>query len=527
MVLAGLVLASVVVAPQTARAVTVPVVTTVTGSPTDPGLIFVSATSAVPISGVTVSVVGPFTSTAVVQTLTAFHLVSGTDTDGRWQADSRLVLDSYSTYTLVATVTDTGASASAEATGQLIYFPRAVSLTHQSGPADLDRHNPTLHVSGTIETIDPRTGTAAPIQANALQVAVTSTDGAAYGVVGADGSYAVSMTPTTPVDGRVVDFLVQVSGLTIDSGTYTEHVAASRIVIRTSTPQASDDTPLTVTGDAEVDDAGTWVPLTGVDVRLGDSAVTIGSSPADAAGHVSFTHLFRSQTTLTMSYSTNPPPFVAYATASLPLTVIVAAQPYWTQPSINEFSELVLKGSVYAPGGVAPYIPGGTLYVQQSATGTSGWRTLGYLTLKAGGSFNTVAYVAKPSGYWRLVVVPTGTGFHTAATKPIKLSRVVTRIASVTAPTTVRKGGYATVRGVVQAQTGTTWKAISRAQVYVFFRAKGTTTWRAVAGVYASRTGVFSARVRPARTGQWIAVWFTTSAKDLNAYSRIMSITVR
>jgi hypothetical protein len=188
---------------------------------------------------------------------------------------------------------------------------------------------------------------------------------------------------------------------------------------------------------------------------------------------------------------------------------------------------LVLQGNVWAPGGIAPYIPGGTLYVQQSATGTSGWRTLGHLTLKAGGSFNTAAYVAKPSGWWRLVVVPIGTGFHTAATKPIKLSRVVTRIVSVTAPTTVRKGAYATVRGVVQAQTGTTWKAISRAQVFVFFRAKGTTTWRAVVGVNVNAAGVFSARIRPARTGQWIAVWFTASPKDLNAYSRLLAITVR
>ncbi len=46
--------------------------------------------------------------------------------------------------------------------------------------------------------------------------------------------------------------------------------------------------------------------------------------------------------------------------------------------------------------------PNRKLYVQQSADGKTGWKSLGWFTTKSDGTFNLDGYVSVPKGYWRL-----------------------------------------------------------------------------------------------------------------------------
>jgi hypothetical protein len=284
---------------------------------------------------------------------------------------------------------------------------------------------------------------------------------------------------------------------------------------------------VTVTGDLQVLDGAGWVPITGAQITLLDGATYLDKGMVDAEGHISLSGVVEQTTTLHLQLDwVLHPPFVAPVTSDLPVTVVNGTRLAWFNPTINEFSELTLSGAVVSLDPYGLTAGGGKVYIQRSTNGTTGWTTLAYFTPDITGGFKFVYHLASPSGYFRLYAAPGG-DFLPSSTRAVKLSRIVTRVASPTAPTAVRKSAVASLHGYVQARSGTTWKPIARAAVYVFFRARGTTAFKQMMKVTTTSTGAFTAKVKPTRTGSWVAVWFTPNRLYLNAYSPLWSVTVR
>ncbi|BAU85013.1 htaa domain protein [Streptomyces laurentii] len=71
------------------------------------------------------------------------------------------------------------------------------------------------------------------------------------------------------------------------------------------------------------------------------------------------------------------------------------------------------------------------------------------------------------------------------------MGRSATKILAVNAsPEPVRKGATVTVTGRLQHQIGTTWKNYGNAPVTVWFKAKGSNTWKQLGSARTDSTGV-------------------------------------
>ncbi|GMA87700.1 hypothetical protein GCM10025868_29500 [Angustibacter aerolatus] len=163
--------------------------------------------------------------------------------------------------------------------------------------------------------------------------------------------------------------------------------------------------------------------------------------------------------------------------------------------------------------------PKGTkVWVQQARDGRH-WTTLGYVPTDRSGAFSIDGYLEHPSGSFRLVYNGTSV-LQGSTSRTVELSRNATRVTGYKVTSKVRKGKLVRLRGTVQHKVGGTWKSIgSKRYVDLFFRAKGSKTFKEVGWVRTDSRGRFDAGVKATKTGYYTAVWFSTNSKDLNAES--------
>lgn len=519
----ALALAVTVLAPLPAQAATAPVVTAVGSVAGDPGLVTVTASSDTAITSITVVVNGPYGGPTVAATLTSFTRTSGTSTDGTWQSTVRLSLSTYAPYTLHATVVDADGDSSADTTAELAYQLQPRVGEHSISSTDLDRLHPQLTATGRIDKLDPATGLVSPYAGYTVQLSLPG--GGVLGPTGSDGRYSLSVTPWRPTDGQTLQYSVSGWMLSIDTGTVTTHLTPTRVVIDPAPARLAYGKGLTVSGTVEMNDGGSWVPVAGVPVTLMIGGTQLDGTTPGADGRFTFAQTAYRSGTYSVVLDTYQHQWYADATGEHPLTVVNPTAISWFSPSINEFSELTVHGAVVNTGDFTSVPTGGRLYVQRSTDGRT-WASLGWIPLNSVGAFDLDAYLPQPSGWFRLYGVPTG-DFAPSYSKAYKLSRTNTRIAKASLPSKARKGATVTLKGAVQKQVGSAWKPIAKARVYVFFRADGSTKFRQVTSVVAGKDGRFAAAVRPKKKGSWVAVWFTTSSRYLNAYGPLKHLTVR
>jgi hypothetical protein len=519
----GAVLSALLV-PTQAMASTSPVITAVAPAPGDPGRLRVTASSDSAITGFTVTLKGPWGGPTTV-TVTALHLISGTGSDGQWETDGRIVLTDYGRYDVTTTAVDADGDVTATPFTSIVdYQWQVVAGTVTHDRASLDHLHPSLTVTGQVDKLDPRTGTRSAWSGLNVDLA-SAGDGSVQGITAADGSFSLTLRPQTPVDARTVAYNVYAGAQLVHSGSYTEHLAPTRITATSSASRVPFGSDLTITGTLELFGSGAWSPAPAVALSYAGGETPGQVTTDDSGSFTVSTRMVQSGTVHVdlSSYTTHP--WLADSSASFPTSVVVRTTVEWFQPAINEFSELTVHGSV-VPLESSFYPAGGKVYVQRSADGRTGWTTLGYLRISDGGSFDVAAYLSNPAGYFRLYGVPSG-DFAPSYSRVVHLSRTLTRVSKASTPAHVRKGAGATFSGVVQKKVGTAWKPIPRARVYIFFRAKGATAFRQMATARASSTGRFAIGIRPPKDGTWAAVWFTSGTTYVNAYSKQRYIDVR
>ncbi|MFF3142786.1 hypothetical protein ACFVRU_13905, partial [Streptomyces sp. NPDC057927] len=184
---------------------------------------------------------------------------------------------------------------------------------------------------------------------------------------------------------------------------------------------------------------------------------------------------------------------------------------------IDEYSDLHIQGSMSASNGKVP--PNRKLYVQQSADGKTGWKSLGWFTTKSDGTFNLDGYVSVPKGYWRLYSEGSS-DYQPGYSNSVHFNRTATRITGFNAgPEPVRKGHTVTTTGTLQKLSGTKWVAFGKQRVYILFQAKGKKSWTSLGSVKADSRGRFTARFTAKQDGTWVGVYLASgSYVDAESY---------
>jgi hypothetical protein len=132
---------------------------------------------------------------------------------------------------------------------------------------------------------------------------------------------------------------------------------------------------------------------------------------------------------------------------------------------------------------------GQKLVLEYSADGRTGWRTIANGTATSYPGFYSLG-AKSTSGYFRLRH-PVSDQFAETVSATGRLTRNATKILAVNAsPEPVRKGATVTVTGRLQHQIGTTWKNYGNAPVTVWFKAKGSNTWKQLGSARTNSTGV-------------------------------------
>ncbi|GAA4361119.1 hypothetical protein [Angustibacter luteus] len=438
-------------------------------------------------------------------------------------SSNRLPLTAYGQYTMTAVAKDADDAAGEPTTETLRYLRQVVVGAHSVSPTAVDYDHQDVVATGDLQLFDPVTQTTLP----AADIPMSGWyDGHADDFrTDSQGHYSwtrhVTRTASSPSSTGVYAGGDDTTELALIGNALNE-IAVNRSPLRVRyAPLAAVKYPAKATlhGTVEYLSGGAWTPL--ASVPLTDYANHVFST--DAQGDFTVTLAPEQDLTYQVSLPYDGDQAMWFdEISSPPASVKVIDRTFlnWADPYLDEYSQVHVSGQLQAGGGVS--IPRGTkVYLQQSANGHTGWKYIYWVkTTDSYGYFNVDGWVPHPTGYWRLVYVGADGSLQPSYSRVVRLSRIETRVKSFNAsPEPVRKNHYVTLKGIVQ-RYDKGWKSIgSKKYAEVFFRAKGSKKWVYLGYARTTASGSFTYRHKATKDGWWSVVWFTASAKYVNAYS--------
>jgi hypothetical protein len=458
--------------------------------------------------------------------VTGFTLVSGTAQDGVWRSPRMSRLPSYGSYDVTVSAQDSDGDVTSSPHATTVDVePKPVFADRSISPAVLDVEHTHVTLSGRISLFDPITGETSPLAGKALNVVAENGFSA---VTAADGSYAIDVAPKlngyndTSVPVSLSFWIANPDGtntyVPVDTKTLPVVVSPSRIRLDHSSARIKFGAKASSSGVVEYLYNGTWRPARGVAVDMGYYA----TATSGVGGRFTLTDPYIPYDDGTFTVETTRDSYLAdpYLTAShaqFKVDVINKTNICFCSSWIDEYSDLHIQGSMSASNGKLP--PNRKLYLQQSADGRTGWKSLGWFNTKADGTFNLDGYVAVPKGYWRLYSAGSS-DYQAGYSNSVHFNRTATRITGFNAgPEPVRKGHTVTTTGTLQRLSGTKWAAFGKQRVYILFQAKGKKSWTGLGSVKADSHGHFTAHFTAKQDGTWVAVYLASgSYVDAESY---------
>ncbi|MFE2580969.1 hypothetical protein ACFXGE_12965, partial [Streptomyces sp. NPDC059378] len=500
-----------------------PVFGNVGSDPSDTGFLTVAVSSDSAVTEVSADLTALRGAGPSTVTVTGFTLVSGTTQDGVWRSPRMSQLPSYGSYDVTVSAQDSdGDSTSSAHAATVDVEPKPVFADRSISPDVLDAEHRHITLSGRISLFDPITGDTAPLAGKPLSL---TAEYAYNAVTAADGSYAIDVAPRP--DGSSVPvslsfWIADPDGTStyvlVDSKTLPVVVSPSRIRLDHSSVRINYGVKVSTSGVVEYLYDGTWRPAKGVALEMGYYA----EATSGADGRFALTYPYLPSDDGTFTVETSPVGYLAdpYLTASqaqLKVDVVNQTHICFCSSWLDEYSNLHIQGSMGSSNGKVP--PNRKLYLQQSADGRTGWKTLGWFNTKADGTFNLDGYVAVPKGYWRLYSAGSS-DYRPGYSNSVHFNRTATRITGFNAgPEPVRKGHTVTTTGTLQRLSGTKWVAFGKQRVYILFQAKGKKSWTALGTVKSDSHGRFTARFTAKQDGTWVAVYLASgSYVDAESY---------
>ncbi|MER5922692.1 hypothetical protein [Streptomyces mirabilis] len=503
-----------------------PVFGNVGSDPSDAGFLTVAVSSDSAVTEVSADLTELRGAVPATVAITGFTLVSGTPQDGVWRSPRMSQLPSYGSYDVTVSAQDSDGDSTSSAHATTVDVePKPVFADRSISPAVLDVEHTHVTLSGRISLFDPITGDTSPLAGKELSATAESGSSA---VTAADGSYAIDVAPrlnglnATSVPVSLSFWIANPDGtntyVLVDSKTLPVVVSPSRIRLDHSSVRIKFGAKASSSGVVEYLYDGTWRPAKGVALDMGYYA----KATSGAGGRFTLTDPYIPYDDSTFTVETSLDSYLAdpYLTAShaqFKVDVINRTNICFCSSWIDEYSDLHIQGSMSASNGKVP--PNRKLYVQQSADGKTGWKSLGWFTTKSDGTFNLDGYVAVPKGYWRLYSAGSS-DYQPGYSNSVHFNRTATRITGFNAgPEPVRKGHTVTTTGTLQKLSGTKWVAFGKQRVYILFQAKGKKSWTSLGSVKADSRGRFTARFTAKQDGTWVGVYLASgSYVDAESY---------
>ncbi|MGW3975306.1 hypothetical protein [Streptomyces mirabilis] len=503
-----------------------PVFGNVGSDPSDAGFLTVAVSSDSAVTEVSADLTELRGAAPATVAVTGFTLVSGTPQDGVWRSPRMSQLPSYGSYDVTVSAQDSDGDSTSSAHATTVDVePKPVFADRSISPAVLDVEHTHVTLSGRISLFDPITGDTSPLAGKELSATAESGSSA---VTAADGSYAIDVAPrlnglnATSVPVSLSFWIANPDGtntyVLVDSKTLPVVVSPSRIRLDHSSVRIKFGAKASSSGVVEYLYDGTWRPAKGVALDMGYYA----KATSGAGGRFTLTDPYIPYDDSTFTVETSLDSYLAdpYLTAShaqFKVDVINRTNICFCSSWIDEYSDLHIQGSMSASNGKVP--PNRKLYVQQSADGKTGWKSLGWFTTKSDGTFNLDGYVAVPKGYWRLYSAGSS-DYQPGYSNSVHFNRTATRITGFNAgPEPVRKGHTVTTTGTLQKLSGTKWVAFGKQRVYILFQAKGKKSWTSLGSVKADSRGHFTARFTAKQDGTWVGVYLASgSYVDAESY---------
>ncbi|MET7721062.1 hypothetical protein [Streptomyces mirabilis] len=503
-----------------------PVFGNVGSDPSDAGFLTVAVSSDSAVTEVSADLTELRGAAPATVAVTGFTLVSGTPQDGVWRSPRMSQLPSYGSYDVTVSAQDSDGDSTSSAHATTVDVePKPVFADRSISPAVLDVEHTHVTLSGRISLFDPITGDTSPLAGKELSATAESGSSA---VTAADGSYAIDVAPklnglnATSVPVSLSFWIANPDGtntyVLVDSKTLPVVVSPSRIRLDHSSVRIKFGAKASSSGVVEYLYDGTWRPAKGVALDMGYYA----KATSGAGGRFTLTDPYIPYDDSTFTVETSLDSYLAdpYLTAShaqFKVDVINRTNICFCSSWIDEYSDLHIQGSMSASNGKVP--PNRRLYVQQSADGKTGWKSLGWFTTKSDGTFNLDGYVSVPKGYWRLYSAGSS-DYQPGYSNSVHFNRTATRITGFNAgPEPVRKGHTVTTTGTLQKLSGTKWVAFGKQRVYILFQAKGKKSWTSLGSVKADSRGRFTARFTAKQDGTWVGVYLASgSYVDAESY---------
>ncbi|MYU05654.1 hypothetical protein GTY81_17560 [Streptomyces sp. SID8366] len=483
----------------------------------EPGLLFVTAHSDSPLTRVTAHfypLSAPDGAPEAGSTAD-FTQYSGQDArSGVWRAPVHLA--ELGDYRVTVDLQDaSGATVTGALSPHTLQYQTVLTVTNLTTTPDVpDFLHQDVSVGGTVVARDPRDpGTPDP----AVGVAVAVDAGRVHtrATTGADGRFTAAFVPSEP-SFQLYTTPEASSGYpgAISPPAYPKSMHTAQAPVRfsasTHTLNLRQGTTGTVTGHAEIQTASGWQPLPHTSITVQDNTVVAGQTTTDARGDY----------TLRVSSDNAAPDAELIAGTGGMLFQQTAAEPfslhvaYTTHTSLSAFLDddgsLTARGDVYFEDSRAHWPAKPTVTLQYSKDGKTGWKDAATVTVPIRHNRPLIQEtfartLTKPDtdAYWR-ARFDGDPDLGTSTTKPVHLYRYATRITGFHAsPDPVRKGQPISFAGTLQYKKGTAWKPLPGGSPTLYFKPRGSTTYRYVCELGSAGNGHLVGMVTAKQDGTW------------------------
>lgn len=239
-----------------------------------------------------------------------------------------------------------------------------------------------------------------------------------------------------------------------------------------------------------------------------------GQAQADANGRFSLPARIPNEGE-TWTLSAEDVPWYAYNWTPFTFTVVQQVHLSAAAASVDAADDLSFNLTASSTNG---HFPGGRVYVQESADGKTGWKTLGYIGLTGDvSSLHITGPAYNPHGYWR-IYSPTAPGFAGAISNTIHAFRYATAIrGGHPSATSIRRGHTLTFTGSMWQQGTGPWTAMHGATVALMYKPAGSTRWYVATTTRTTTSGSFSLYARDTRNATWAVVYITPDNRHIDA----------
>jgi hypothetical protein len=423
-----------------------------------------------------------------------------------WVTTEPLPLTEYGEYRVTILVTNAeGTVPAADGVGQVFYQIRpAITFANDRDSYDFDHKTAT--VTGTVTGTWPDTGETHVVPNYPVDVHISAPASDLHLTTDSAGhiSFDVPLfdAPRVFLDSPGTDTAI---GFEDEQYARPSIVPADTRISATVTPDhALPGGVVTLAGKLEYLAASGWQPLAGGEVIEADTRFNALITDADGAFSTPLTlngPAGQRDWTLDLGRWQAGEQLFFNAPAAITVHAWVTAP---TATAINNFkasldphSRLTVSGDLSGPTSSAPR----PISIEWSADGRTGWTTVKTLQTGSTGHF-TAVFPAASAGYWRARFAG-DPALAPSVGATVYAKRIATRISTFTAsPSTIRKGRYFTLTGVLQHKTSS-WTVYDKQSLTIGYRLKGSNTWHWIHTVKTDTHGRFTIRIKASRSAYW------------------------